>query len=70
MTITLTAPAEALLREQIAQGSFTSIDSAVEAAVQTTFGHRASKALESMLEEALDHPGRRVPLAEMSARYA
>jgi hypothetical protein len=38
--------------------------------VQTTFGHRASKALESLLEEALDHPGRRVPLAEMSARYA
>jgi len=70
MTITLTGPAEALLREQIVQGSFANIDAAVEAAVQTTFGHRASKALESLLEEALDHPGRRVPLAEMSARYA
>lgn len=70
MTITLTAPAEALLREQIAQGSFANIDSAVEAAVQTTFGHRASKALESLLDEALNHPGRRVPLAELRARHA
>ncbi|MCF7785743.1 MAG: hypothetical protein K9N47_06450 [Prosthecobacter sp.] len=70
MSITLTTPAEALLREQIAQGSFANIDSADEAAVQTTFGHRASKALEFLLNEALDHLGRRVPLAELRARHA
>jgi hypothetical protein len=70
MTITLTAPAEALLREQIAQGSFANIDSAVEAAVQTTFGRRASKVLEALLGEALDHSGRRVPLEELRARHA
>ncbi len=38
MTATLTAPAEALLREQVASGQFSSMDFAVEAAIQTVFG--------------------------------
>ena len=65
MTATLTAPAEALLREQVASGQFSSVDSAVEAAIQTVFGHRASQALESLLDEALLNPGRRVPVSEL-----
>lgn len=65
MTATLTAPAEALLREQVDSGQFTSVDSAVEAAIQTVFGHRASKALESLLDEALLHPGPRVSVSEL-----
>lgn len=65
MTATLTASAETLLREQVANGQFNSVDSAVEAAIQTVFGHRASPALESLLDEALQHPGRRVPISEL-----
>ena len=53
MTATLTPPVEALLQEQVANGQFESIDSAIEAAVKTVFGRRASKALESLLDEAL-----------------
>ena len=60
MTATLTAPAEALLREQVANGQFSSGDSAVEAAIQTVFGCRASQALESLL-----NPGRRLPVSEL-----
>ncbi|MGV3660814.1 MAG: hypothetical protein ACO1TE_11540 [Prosthecobacter sp.] len=60
MTATLTATAEALLREQVDSGQFTSVDSAVEAAIQTVFGHRASMVLESLLDEALLHPGPRM----------
>jgi len=70
MTATLTAPAEALLREQIANGQFSSIDSAVETAIQTVFGHRASPALESLLDEALQHPGRCVPISELRQKQA
>lgn len=70
MTATLTAPAEALLREQVASGQFSSVDSAVEAAIQTVFGHRASQALESLLDEALLNPGRRVPVAELWRKQA
>lgn len=70
MTATLTAPAEALLREQVASGQFSSVDSAVEAAIQTVFGHRASQALESLLDEALLNPGRRVPVAELRRKQA
>lgn len=65
MTATLTPPVEALLQEQVANGQFESIDSALEAAVKTVFGRRASSALESLLDEALQHPGRRIPLAEL-----
>lgn len=65
MKATLTAPAEALLREQVDGGQFTSVDSAVEAAIQAVFGHRASKARESLLDGALQHPGPRVPVAAM-----
>jgi Arc/MetJ-type ribon-helix-helix transcriptional regulator len=70
MTATLTAPAEALLREQVASGQFSSVDSAVEAAIQTVFGHRASQALESLLDEALQNPGRRVPVSELRRKQA
>ncbi len=67
MTATLTAPAEALLREQVASGQFSSVDSALEAAIQTVFGHRASPALESLLDEALLKPGR-VPVLGQKAK--
>ena len=70
MTATLTAPAEALLREQVASGQFSSVDSAVEAAIQTVFGHRASQALEALLDEALLNPGRRVPVSELRRKQA
>lgn len=70
MTATLTAPAEALLREQVASGQFSSVDSAVEAAIQTVFGHRASQALEDLLDEALLNPGRRVPVSELRRKQA
>ena len=60
---------QTLLREQVASGQFSSVDSAVdsavEAAIQTVFGHRASLALESLLNEALLNPGRRVPVSEL-----
>jgi hypothetical protein len=65
MTATLTAPVESLLREQVANGQFQSVDQALEAAVMTAFGRRASKALESLLDEALDHPGECVPLSRL-----
>lgn len=70
MTATLTAPAEALLREQVASGQFSSVDSAVEAAIQTVFGRRASQALESLLDEALQDSGRRVPVSELRRKQA
>jgi murein tripeptide amidase MpaA len=47
MTATLTAPVEALLREQVAKGYFPSLDLALEVAVKTVDGRRASHALES-----------------------
>jgi Arc/MetJ-type ribon-helix-helix transcriptional regulator len=70
MTANLTAPVEALLREQVAKGEFASVDSAVEAAVQTVFGRHASSALESLLDEALRHEGQKVPLSELRSRQA
>jgi len=70
VTATLTAPAEALLREQVASGQFSSVDSALKAAVQTVFGRRASQALESLLDEALQHTGRRVPVSELRQKQA
>lgn len=51
------APAEALLRKQGTDGQFISGDSAVEAAIQTVFGDRASQALESLLDDELLNPG-------------
>ena len=65
MTATLTAPVEALLREQVANGHFPSLDPALEAAVKTVFGLRASHALESLLDEALSPPGEPVPLSPL-----
>ena len=63
MTAPLTAPVEALLREQVANGHFPSLDRALEAAVKTMFGRRASHALESLLDEALSPPGECGPSA-------
>lgn len=42
MTATLTAPVEALFREQVAKGHFPSLDRALEVAVKTVDGRRAS----------------------------
>ncbi len=61
MTATLTAPVEALLREQVANGHFPSLDRALEVAVKTVDGRRASHALESLLDEALSPSGKRGP---------
>ncbi len=61
MTATLTAPVEALLREQVAKGHFPSLDRALEVAAKTVDGRQASHALESLLDEALSSPGERVP---------
>lgn len=61
MTATLTAPVEALLHEQVADGHFPSLDRALEVAEKTVDGRRASHALESLLDEALSHPGERAP---------
>lgn len=52
---------EALLRKQVASGQFNS----VEAAIQTVLGHHASHALKSLLDKALQHMGRRVPVPEL-----
>ncbi len=70
MTATLTAPVEALLREQVANGQFPTMDHALEAAVQTVFGRHASQALESLLDEALVHPGERIPLSKLREKTA
>lgn len=65
MTATLTPPVEALLLEQVASGQFESVEVALESAVKTVFGRNASPALESLLDEALNHQGRRIPLSEL-----
>jgi hypothetical protein len=65
MTATITAPVEALLREQVEKGFFPSVDFALEVAVKTVFGRQASPALESLLDEAIHHPAARVPLAQL-----
>ncbi|HBJ82919.1 MAG: hypothetical protein Q8M07_18090 [Prosthecobacter sp.] len=70
MTVTLTEPAESLLRKQVAEGGYPNVDAAVEAAVQTAFGWRATAALESLLDEALTHTGPRVPLSDLRAQQA
>ena len=65
MTATLTAPVEALLREQVDNGHFPSLDRALEVAAKTVDEHRASHALESLLDEALSPPGERVLLLKL-----
>jgi hypothetical protein len=70
MTATLTAPVEALLREQVTNGQFPDIERALETAVKTVFGRRASPALESRLDVALSHPGQRIPLAQLRKQTA
>jgi hypothetical protein len=70
MTATLTAPVEALLREQVTNGQFPDIERALEAAVKTVFGRRATPALESLLDEALTHTGQRSPLSQLRKQTA
>lgn len=55
MIATLTEPAESLLREQVANGQFPSIEAALETAVEVVFGRKASPVLESLLDEALSN---------------
>ena len=70
MTATLTAPVEALLREQVANGDFQSVEFALEAAVKTVFGRRASVELETLLDVAISHEGERVPIAQLRRETA
>lgn len=68
MTATLSRPTEELLQEQVACGEFDSVDAAIEAAVQTVFGKRASAGLESLLDQALGNTERKVPISELRQR--
>ena len=70
MAGTLTAPIEALLHEQVAKGHVPSMDRVLEVAVKTVYGRRASHALESLLNEALSHPGERVPISQLRGTTA
>jgi|GEM_PF-779702 len=68
MKVTLSEPAEpaeSLLREQAASGQFASIETAIDTAVTTVTGRMASPVLESLLDEALSHPGDRIPLSQL-----
>lgn len=68
MNAMLTEPVESLLREQVASGQFSSIEAAIETAVKTVFGRTASPALEALLDEALSHPGERIPLSQLRGK--
>ena len=70
MTATLAEPIESLLREQVANGQFPSIEIALETAVKTVFGRTASPALEALLDQALSHPGDRIPLSQVRRKTA
>ena len=70
MTAMLTEPAESLLREQVANGQFPSIEAALETAVEVVFGRKASPALELLLDEALSHSGQRIPLSQLRRKVA
>lgn len=70
MNATLSEPTELLLREQVENGQFSSIEAAIDTAVKTVFGRMASPALESLLDEALSHPGDRIPLSQLRRKAA
>ena len=70
MTATLTAPVEALLREQVDNGNFPRLDRALEVAVKAVDGRRASHALQLLLDEAHSPPGERVPLSQLRGAMA
>ncbi len=70
MTATLTAPVEALLREQVAKGHFPSLDRALEVAVKAVDGRRASHAFESLLDEVLSQHGERIALSQLRRKTA
>lgn len=65
MTITLDAATERLLAKQVAAGIFATVAEAAEAAVQFAYNTKATPCLEALLDEALSHQGRRVPLEEL-----
>ena len=67
MTVTLDAISERLLLKQLQTGAFADASEAVEAPVQQAFGGTATPELEALLDEALNHPGRRIPLEELRA---
>ena len=65
MTVNLNTAAEELVQRQIQSGVFADASEAVEAAVWQAFGAEATPELEALLDEALLHQGRRVPLGEL-----
>ena len=65
MTVTLDTNAEKLLLRQLASGAFANVEEAVESAVWQAFGAEATPELEALLDEALSHKGRRIPLTEL-----
>jgi hypothetical protein len=56
-----------LLRKQLQFGAFANAAEAVEVAVWQAFGAEATPELEALLDEALNHSGRRVPIEELLA---
>ncbi len=66
MTVTLDAEAERLLQRQLQAGAFGTAEEAVEAAVRQVFGNEATPELEALLDDALNHTGRRIPLGEIA----
>jgi hypothetical protein len=67
---TLSEPIESLLREQVENGQFSNIEDAIASAVKTVFGRTASPTLEALLDEALSHPGERIPLSQLRRKAA
>jgi Arc/MetJ-type ribon-helix-helix transcriptional regulator len=69
MTVTLDEQAEKLLKRQLEAGYFSNADEAVQAAIWQAFGAEATPELEALLDEALSHQGRRIPLEELKLKY-
>ncbi len=68
MTVIIDAESEKLLQLQLQAGAFSSAAEAVAVAVKRMFGCEATPELESLLDEALAHTGRRIPLSELRAQ--
>jgi Arc/MetJ-type ribon-helix-helix transcriptional regulator len=69
MTVSLNPSAEELIQKQLESGAFANASEAVEAAVWQAFGAEATPELEALLDEALNHSGRRVPLEELASLH-
>jgi len=67
MTVNLNTAAEELVQRQVQSGAFADASEAVESAVWQAFGAEATPELEALLDEALSHTGRRIPLDEILA---